>query len=128
MQIEQAGLAWSKQTFFVFSAVLAVVAGVGVFVMSKSLIAAAVALLVGGLGMPRWYLKRRKTKRLAAFAEEFANALDVIIRGVKAGLPLGDCLRIIASEVAGAGQERVPHGGRDAGPGRADGGRRSAHL
>jgi tight adherence protein B len=98
VQIEQAGLAWSKQTFFVFSVVLAVVAGVGVFVMSKSLIAAAVALLVGGLGMPRWYLKRRKSKRLAAFAEEFANALDVIIRGVKAGLPLGDCLRIIASE------------------------------
>jgi tight adherence protein B len=48
--------------------------------------------------MPRWYLGRRKKRRLAAFAEEFANALDVIIRGVKAGLPLGDCLRVIAAE------------------------------
>ena len=32
------------------------------------------------------------------FVNEFPNAVDIIIRGVKAGLPLGDCLRVIASE------------------------------
>jgi tight adherence protein B len=98
VQIEQAGLAWTKQTFFVFSVIMAILTAATIFVMSKSPIAALVGLLVGGLGVPRWYLARRKKKRLAAFAEEFANALDVIIRGVKAGLPLGDCLRVIASE------------------------------
>jgi tight adherence protein B len=34
------------------------------------------------------------------FVEEFPNAIDIIIRGVKAGLPLGDCLRVIANESA----------------------------
>ena len=33
-----------------------------------------------------------------AFTAEFPNAVDVIVRGVKAGLPLVDCLRMIASE------------------------------
>jgi tight adherence protein B len=74
--------------------------GIGAFLASGNLAVAGVALLVGGLGLPRWFLKRRKTKRLKAFAEEFANALDIIVRGVKAGLPLGDCLRVIASESA----------------------------
>jgi tight adherence protein B len=98
IQIEQAGLTWTKQTFFVFSVVSAIVFAIAAFLSTKHLAVTCGALLVGGLGFPRWYLKRRKSKRLKAFAEEFANGLDVIVRGVRAGLPLGDCLRIIASE------------------------------
>jgi tight adherence protein B len=37
---------------------------------------------------------------LKKFGTEFPNALDVIVRGIKAGLPLNDCLRIIAQEAA----------------------------
>jgi tight adherence protein B len=32
------------------------------------------------------------------FGEKFADALDVIVRGIKSGLPLNDCLRIVANE------------------------------
>jgi tight adherence protein B len=39
-------------------------------------------------------------RRLKKFSLEFPNSLDIIIRGVKAGLPLGDCMRIIASEAS----------------------------
>ena len=41
------------------------------------------------------YLKNRRIKR---FTDELPNAMDVIVRGIRAGLPLGDCVRIIASE------------------------------
>jgi tight adherence protein B len=98
IQIEQAGLDWNKRTFYVFSIIVGVGLAVAVYLTTKSSIAALAGLFVGTFGLPRWFLKRRKAKRLAAFAEEFANALDVIVRGVKAGLPLGDCLRIIANE------------------------------
>ncbi len=54
--------------------------------------------MIGGLGVPRWILSFLKKRRIAKFIEEFPNAVDVIIRGIKAGLPLGDCLRIIANE------------------------------
>ena len=39
-------------------------------------------------------------RRMKKFIVEFPNAVDVIIRGVKAGLPLGDCIRVIAAEAA----------------------------
>jgi tight adherence protein B len=55
-------------------------------------------LFIGGFGLPRWYVGRRRTKRMNAFLEEFPNAVDVITRGIKAGLPLNDTIGIIATE------------------------------
>jgi tight adherence protein B len=53
---------------------------------------------VTGVGMPRWVLSYLKKRREARFIEELPNAIDVIVRGVKAGLPLNDCIRVIATE------------------------------
>ena len=49
-------------------------------------------------GLPRWILNKLVSRRQNAFLEEFANAVDVIVRGVKSGLPLNECLNIIARE------------------------------
>jgi tight adherence protein B len=54
--------------------------------------------LVAGLGLPRWTLGFLKKRRERRFLNIFPDAVDVIVRGVKAGLPLGDCLKIIANE------------------------------
>ncbi|MEZ5878272.1 MAG: hypothetical protein R3D43_11265 [Tepidamorphaceae bacterium] len=53
-------------------------------------------LFIFTLGFPRWLLKFLTARRERAFLNEFANSVDVIVRGVKAGLPLGDCLRMVA--------------------------------
>ena len=64
--------------------------------------------------------KRRQNK----FIDEFANAIDVIVRGVKSGLPLNECLSIIAREMPAAGRGRVQRACRAAARRRAA--RRSA--
>lgn len=75
------------------------------------LVIALVAGFVGVFGLPRWYLKRAVLKRQIKFQRELANSIDVIVRGVKSGLPLNDCLGIIAREspepVAGEFREVV---------------------
>ena len=98
LRISQAGLDWTKQRFFIMSGGLGLFLALMLFVISGSPIAAAGGLFVGGLGIPRWLLGYRKARRIKRFLEELPNAIDVIVRGVKAGLPLGDCLRIIATE------------------------------
>jgi len=55
---------------------------------------------VGGFGVRAWILNFLRKRRLKKFVDEFPNAVDIIIRGTKAGLPLGDCLRVIARESA----------------------------
>ena len=98
IRIQQAGLGWSRNGYIIGSAMIGILLGVVLYVLEDSLPIAAAAALVGGFGMPSWFLGFRKKRRLAKITEDFPNALDVVIRGVKAGLPLGDCLRIIATE------------------------------
>ena len=59
---------------------------------------AAVAFFAGALGIPRWLLGFLKSRRIAKYLEELPNAMDVIVRGIKSGLPLNDCIRMIAAE------------------------------
>ncbi len=98
IRIQQAGLDWSRNTYFVVSGVSGVILGVALFVVNGSPLVAAGAALVGGFGLPAWMLVFRRKRRLARVTNEFPNAVDIVIRGVKAGLPLGDCLRVIAAE------------------------------
>ncbi len=98
IKIAQAGLEWSRTTYIIISVVLAGIFGLGVYAVNGSPLIAGAAALVGGFGVPSWLLSFRKKRRLASFVNEFPNAVDIVIRGVKAGLPLGDCLRIIATE------------------------------
>jgi tight adherence protein B len=97
--IARAGLTSTPEKFHTFS--LAAGAGLGVIVFAVSggnLIAGALAAIIGGLGLPRWVLSFLQKRRVSKFLTEFPNAIDIIVRGIKSGLPLGDCIRIIAAE------------------------------
>ena len=99
LRLQRAGLDVTPNVFWgasgVCGAVLALV--VLVFVSSNPLIIGAAAF-VGVLGIPRWVVKKMTLRRQSKFINEFANAIDVIVRGVKTGLPLNECLGIIARE------------------------------
>lgn len=96
----RAGLDWDRQKFFMYSGILALVVTAVLFMLTSNLLIALPGLLVGGVGLPRWILGFLGKRRVNRFVNEFPNALDIIVRGIKSGLPLGDCLRIIAAEAA----------------------------
>jgi tight adherence protein B len=97
-RIDQAGLTMPEQTFWIVSAVLGVVATVATLAIGQPIYYAAAAGGVAGAGLPRWILGFLVSGRQKKFTAEFANAIDVIVRGVKSGLPLNECLKIIARE------------------------------
>ncbi len=97
-RIAQAGLAWTKRRFFVVSGIAGLAVGfLGLIVVGNPL-AALGGAFVGGLGLPRWILSSMRKRRTARFIAELPNALDVVVRGIRSGLPLHDCIRMIASE------------------------------
>ena len=97
IKIAQAGLAITKQTFIVSSCVAAAFAGLAAWLAMGPLFAVA-GVIVGGLGVPNWVLSYRRKKRIKDFLAEFPSAVEVIIRGVKSGLPLGACLQTVATQ------------------------------
>ncbi|MGL4404955.1 MAG: type II secretion system F family protein [Notoacmeibacter sp.] len=98
VQMKQAGMSGNFRNFYIGSAIsAAVLTGLGVF-LGLSIIYTPALLLVGGLGLPRWYVARKRKKRVLAFLNEFPNALDVLVRAVKSGLPLNDGIRLLAVE------------------------------
>ena len=96
-KLVQAGLAVSKKTFIVASCFSAGFFALAAFIMAGSL-AALGGLLIGGFGFPNWVLSYRRKKRIKDFLLEFPSAVEVIIRGVKSGLPLGACLQTVAGQ------------------------------
>jgi tight adherence protein B len=54
--------------------------------------------IAGFLGLPRWFLSSMSKRRQNAFLRDLPDALDVMVRGLKAGLPLSDAMRVIATE------------------------------
>jgi len=97
VRLEQAGLDWTPKKFYIASAVLGLAVALFLLVTTVPYIA-AIGLFVGALGLPRWILRYLTKRRQEKFIKEFPNAIDIIVRGVKSGLPLGDCFRIVASE------------------------------
>jgi tight adherence protein B len=97
-RIAQAGLRWSNGRFFVTGAIVGLIVGFSLLALTLNLWVAAAGLFVGTAGLPFWTLAFLKKRRINKFLDELPNAMDVIVRGVRAGLPLGDCLRIVANE------------------------------
>ena len=100
-RISQAGLKTNPIVFYLMSALGAVVLGFGAYMFvgqSVALYATGAAIVVGGFGFPRWILNFLSRRRQKKFVHELANSIDIIVRGVKTGLPLNDCIGIIATE------------------------------
>ena len=97
-RLHQAGLNVSVQAFCIGSAVFGVLCmGVAVILRQPLYLAPPIGF-VAGAGVPFWLLGVLATRRRAKFVLVFADAVDIIVRGIKSGLPLHDCLKVIGKE------------------------------
>jgi tight adherence protein B len=99
-KIAQAGFEISMTKFWVMSGL----SGLGFVIMSLvlgiNLLAAPVFFIVGALGLPRWIVGHFAKRRQAKFLNDFADAIDIMVRGLKSGLPVAETIKIIASEIS----------------------------
>jgi tight adherence protein B len=96
VRIAQAGLSWSKRQFFIIAGCLGVTGFLLFYLIDAGFLAALAMGFAAGLGLPFWILKFLKKRREAKFMAGFPDGVDIIVRGIKAGLPLLESLRIIA--------------------------------
>lgn len=97
-RLVQAGMSISIRQFIVISVIVGVVLFFAALVAIQNLLIAIGIGFVGGFGLPRWFVNFKRARRFRKFILIFPNAVDIIVRGIRSGLPLNDCLRIIAND------------------------------
>lgn len=97
-RIEQAGWTIRKGPFIlIFVGLAVVISALTLFKSGNPIVAGLMAISIG-FGLPNLVLSRMKARRIKKFIDHLPSALDIIVRGVRAGLPVNDTLRIIANE------------------------------
>jgi tight adherence protein B len=102
-KLGQTGLSVTMARFYVFSALFGIFVFLVTLIAGLPLLGAGGAAFVSALGLPRWIIGFLVKRRQKKFLNEFPNALDIMVRSIKSGLPLNDAMRLIASD----GQEPV---------------------
>jgi tight adherence protein B len=97
-RMQAAGLGANVKMFWIVSGVLGVTVTLMVLVLGQQPLVALGAGFAAGAGLPRWILGFMAKMRTEKFTAAFADAVDIIVRGVKSGLPVHDCLKIIGKE------------------------------
>jgi tight adherence protein B len=97
-RLVQAGLSWSAQKFMIVSGALAVVCFAIAMLVGGGPLAGIGLAFAAGFGLPRWALSFLKTRREKNFLRALPDAVDVIVRGIKAGLPLFDSIKVVAAD------------------------------
>ena len=97
-RITQAGLSFTNQQFILGSTAFGGVLALLTLFVSGNILAAIGLGLSAGVGLPRWILNFLKNRRERAFLRALPDAVDVIVRGIKAGLPLFESIKVVAAD------------------------------
>jgi tight adherence protein B len=97
-QIAQAAVNLPVNVFWMISVAIGLLITFLMFLIGAPMPTWALGFVAGTFGLPRWVLGSMIKGRQKKFVSQFADGVDIIVRGVKSGLPLNQCLRIIASE------------------------------
>ena len=98
-RLEQAGFPNAQpRNFWIICGALGTATAVLCLLTGQGFLVVAMASFATGFGLPRWILGFLTNYRRKKFTNEFANAIDVIVRSVKSGLPTNEALRIVARE------------------------------
>ena len=101
-QLEMAGIKMKPRRFMLtFLAISAVYGLVCLFGFKWSPIVAILNAVIFFFGGQRMFLNRRIKKRQKKFLMEFADALEAMVRLLKAGMPVSEAVKMSSREFAG---------------------------
>lgn len=98
-QLQQAGLTIGIKDYVLLSVLMAAVSGGAWYAMSMPLPGLPFFIITMGVGFPKFVVGTLVKRRQKKFTQNFAEAIDILVRGIRSGLPVGECLTIIGREM-----------------------------
>jgi tight adherence protein B len=100
-RLNQTGKEWSVGKYALVNVVMAVVGGALLLSQGAPPLLALTAGLMFGLGLPHFWVGMLIKRRIKAFTARFPDAIELLVRGLRAGLPISETLGVVASELPG---------------------------
>ena len=106
LRLHRTGKGWTLPQYLYGSLGLALMIAIILFIKTGAiLLALGIGLLIGA-GLPHMVVNYYIKKRGDAFTTKFPDAIELLVRGLRSGLPVTETLGVVASEVPGpVGQE-----------------------
>lgn len=98
-RFELAGMTVTLQAYLL--RVAGIIIGVMLMLLftGQAFVLAVIGGLIVGLGLPHFYVSRRIKKRKLAFLKLFPEAIELIVRGLRAGLPVAESFVVVSREI-----------------------------
>lgn len=105
----QAGMSISVKQFWINSVICSVVVTFLANFMGFSIFIVTMAFIIGLLGLPRMFVRFKIKRRQKQFMDEFADALESMMRLLKAGMPVSEAIKMVAREFTGPMSEEMEY-------------------
>ncbi|HEY0446788.1 MAG TPA: type II secretion system F family protein [Allosphingosinicella sp.] len=100
-RISRTGKDWSLSKYLLASGGLGIGVMVLLWIRGAPVMLALSFGLFAGLAMPHFWVSRLIKRRIAKFTARFPDAIELMVRGLRSGLPISETMGIVASEVPG---------------------------
>jgi len=100
-RIAMTGKNWSVGNYGIASAAVVVVVSLLLLTRGAPFLLALLVGLLAGLGLPHMVVSFLIKKRTGAFTAKFPDAIELLVRGLRAGLPISETLNVVANEIPG---------------------------
>lgn len=99
--IQQAGLEISVKQFWLYSVSSGILFTFLAKVFGLSTFVVVMVAITSFFGLPRLVLKQKAKKRQKLFMDDFADSLESMMRLLKAGMPVSEAIKMVATEFTG---------------------------
>ena len=101
LRLRRTGKNWTVSSFMLVSMVAFVTIATVLVVAGAPILMTGLIAGMLGLGLPHLIISRQIKKRVANFTKRFPDAIDVLVRGLKSGLPITETFTLVSTEVPG---------------------------
>jgi tight adherence protein B len=98
-RLEMTGRDWTVGQYATVSGLVTAVAWALLMMRGTSVLTTIFLGLFIGIGLPHFVVSRMAKKRVQKFITRFPDAIELLVRGLRSGLPISETMGIVASEV-----------------------------
>lgn len=101
IRLEKTGRNWQLSHFFYTIGILATLTAAALFFNGAPLLLCLFTGLLVGAGIPHFLVGFLISRRVARFTATFPDAIELLVRGLRSGLPVTETIGVVAKEIDG---------------------------